>query len=102
MNRILSKCASRRGCASAVDDELVIALNWMLDFLVNGKPRAVLANENEPPVLVFTDGACEGDVFSIVACGGIIFHPSLWRPSFSACMFPPTWCRDGKTLVLDK
>jgi hypothetical protein len=68
---------------------LTVSLKWLLSFLRHSKPRTILARENQPPVLVFTDGACEGEDFSEVTCGGIIFHCSLKRPEYFGMHVPP-------------
>ena len=65
-----------------------LSFKWLLGFLRHSKPRTILARENLPPVLVFTDGACEGEYFSEVTCGGIVFHYSLKRPEFFGMHVP--------------
>ena len=57
--------------------ELTAALEWLAAFVQNARPREVRAFHEKPPCLVFTDGACEGDV---VTCGGVIFTGDIASP----------------------
>jgi hypothetical protein len=61
---------------SAMTEELERSLRWVVKHLAGAESRKVhLTGVVKPPILVFTDGACEGDLFSDVTCGAIIFDP---------------------------
>ena len=39
--------------------------------------KVQLTGEVKPTIRTFTDGACEGELFSEVTCGAIIFDPAV-------------------------
>lgn len=73
-----------RSSAAVVNlsNDLRQSFSMLLQRLRCGKPRTIRASSPKPPVLVFTDGACEmfGDNF-VGTIGGVMFVPS-----------DSTWC----------
>ena len=65
------------------------AVVWALKDLVGKleviKPRIIDVNARDPPVLVFTDGACEGDLITV---GGVIFPSPSGRPKHFGLRVP--------------
>ena len=49
-------------------------LNWVIDHLKHAKPRLVESRQVLPPVLIFSDGACE-DEGSLTSVGAVLFDP---------------------------
>ena len=45
---------------------------WVTTHLLNAKPRVIQGRQALPPVLVFSDGACEDDGTSV---GAVLFDP---------------------------
>ena len=62
----------------ALDDQAIEALNLVKRLLACMKPRVITCLKLQH-TLIFTDGACEGDQFSNVTCGGVVIEPtSRW------------------------
>ena len=57
--REVRKRGSRCGALYALDEELKAALEWISFHLENAGPKEVILSKRPPPVLIFTDGACE-------------------------------------------
>ena len=53
--------AFRRGTGSLLDEEMLRCIKFATRTLSEAKPRVVRAWTDEWPVLIFTDGACEGE-----------------------------------------
>jgi hypothetical protein len=54
----------------------------LVKYLKEAKPRRVDLKEGRPPVLLFTDGACEGELWENTTFGGVIIDP--WSKTFEA------------------
>ena len=52
-------------------EEMRLALRKGADALLTAGPRVIGPVSKEPPVIIFTDGACEADT----SIGGVIFDP---------------------------
>ena len=76
------------------------AFEILLLRLTSGAPRTVPCRELGQPVLVFTDGASEGELHTI---GGILVRPIGSRPRFFACRVPARlvglWSTELKHLI---
>lgn len=70
--RALYECAARGGAGLRLPRVLWEALDWLSDFLPKVRPRRVDCSSQQRPLLVFTDGAVEGDV---VTMGAVLFDP---------------------------
>ena len=75
----------------------------LLERLKNAKPRTIFASPPCPPVLVFTDGACEPDGDSFAgSIGGVLVVPTNGEPTIKAfgCHLPAAlmdlWAKTGK------
>ena len=92
----LAMCAIRESVKrhenmSALSSEALQSFRVLLDRLSNGVPRIVPCNDWLPPVLVFTDGASEGDLHTV---GGVLFDPELDRPEFFSGVLPQALVED--------
>ena len=76
------------------------SLRLMLNRLDNGKPRELPCSHEQRPVLVFTDGASDGDLNTI---GGLLFSDGHFR--YFSCHVPPslvtTWKASSQTCHSD-
>ncbi len=64
------------------------AVRWWLRYLDEAAPRVVRAVAYTAPVLLFTDGACEGVAGQRVTVGAVLFAPSLRQPEFFRHVIP--------------
>ena len=62
-------------------DEIALGLNWILQHFQSAGPRRVEPAHSTPPILVFSDGACEEEGTSI---GAVIVAPGLGAWCFGA------------------
>ena len=62
---------------SKVDELVSWALKDLVAKLQTMRPRVIGHRSKDPPVIIYTDGACEEDVVTI---GGVIFPPGGSRP----------------------
>ena len=60
--------------------ELVVGLDLIEGFMVTAGPRVVGPLDTRPPILIFTDGACE----DITTVGGVLFEPGRRSEFFSS------------------
>ena len=78
--RSISERAEARHFVTSLSEKLKSDILSLMKFLREAKPRVVDVKDHKPPVLVFTDGACEGDQWQNTTCGGIILDP--WSRKF--------------------
>ena len=71
--RVLSKWASEKR-PRLPSEELLLAIAHGITHLETAGPRVVGPGRNEPPVLVFTDGACEPEGTTV---GGVVFSGNI-------------------------
>ena len=93
------------GSSVAVTPELVHATTEALELLISAKPRRIDRWTNEPPILVFTDGAVEKS-------GGLVTHGALLidvvkQQTFVfgdkvPSDFVEVWIRGGKKQVISQ
>ena len=52
-------------------------IDWLCDWLVNSPPRQISPKFKGPPLLLFSDGACEfpENKDRVVTCGALLFDP---------------------------
>ncbi|CAE8637616.1 unnamed protein product [Polarella glacialis] len=60
---------------SFLNEEIEVAFSWLCDVLCCAVPRRVVCVGAAPPLVVLTDGACEGACFENVTCGGVLLDP---------------------------
>ena len=84
-------------------EDLLSALQFALDTLKMGGPRCVGAWSMQPPVLIFTDGAC-GQEGSLVTHGALLFDLVTGRKEVFGGHVPEAvvlqWRRGGKKQVI--
>ncbi|CAE8589824.1 unnamed protein product [Polarella glacialis] len=84
---------------SFITDEIDSAFSWLCEVLCSAVPRRVVCVGSLPPLLVLTDGACEGVCFELVTCGGVMFDPVDGALEFFGFEVEPRilseWTRDG-------
>ena len=73
-------------------------------FFLNAKPRRVDTRRDRPPVLIFSDASAEGEDFSKVGVGAIMYDPADEALEFfSGIVDPPlvdSWRRNGQRQVI--
>ena len=83
----------------------------MIARLSSAKPRAIYCFDTRPPVLLFTDAACEGSDLDVVTFGAILFDKTGENNIyiyiyiyiiFFLSIFPAQWSRNGSGLESDK
>ena len=82
---VLGDGAALARTVGTVTPELRRALRWLRDFLLDAAPRVVWAVFPCAAKLVFTDGACEGD---LVTCGAVLFDAEVERPEWFGLRVP--------------
>ena len=91
------------GATIRVSPELVCAVADALVTLKSSKPRVIEPWNNLPPVLVFTDGAVEGDGAEVTH-GALLADPALGRSYVFGDTVPAAfvekWTRHGKKQVI--
>ncbi|CAE7818168.1 unnamed protein product, partial [Symbiodinium necroappetens] len=84
-------------------NDLLNALRFALETLKSGGPRCVGAWSQQPPVLVFTDGACEQEG-NLVTHGALLFDPVTGRKEVFGDHVPKClverWKGGGKKQVI--
>jgi hypothetical protein len=60
---------------TAITPEIEEALAWLCNTLLTAAPRRIICQGTRPPLIVFSDGACEGVLFEVVSCGAVLFDP---------------------------
>ena len=86
--RVLSQRAHRSGGCQVADDEILGALDWLVKHVLSSPPRRVLRASVRPPLLVLTDGACEGQSWESVTIGGILLDPEDGTVEYFGCRVP--------------
>ena len=64
--------AHSHGAGHLISDRLDSALAALVFFVKHGKPRHIDLNDKRRPVMIASDGACEGDDFSVVTVGALM------------------------------
>ena len=89
--RALSEWASLPG-PRMLTEEMEFGLRFAVSHLKSAGPRRIRPKSDEPPVLIFTDGACE-DSTSI---GGVLIAPGM-QPEAFGCVLRETDLEAWKT-----
>ncbi len=63
---------SRREFSKQLRQDLL----WLANHIKTAPPRQVKFRKKQPPVFLFTDGACEGEQWQNVSCGAVLIDPS--------------------------
>jgi hypothetical protein len=87
--KTLRRFGARSGGAVRLGGEVVAALTWLAMFLPSARPRVIQVFSTMRPIIVFTDGACEGEV---VSCGAVLMDGAEDVQFFGTVVPPPT-CR---------
>jgi hypothetical protein len=73
---------------------------WVSDHLAEAAPRRFSKSDIRVPVLVYTDGACEGEDFSDVTIGAVILDPFTGTCEYFGLKVPKAildvWKVDGQ------
>jgi hypothetical protein len=103
--RFLGVLADGRGITS-LDERAVGALKWLLNMLLNSRPRELRAHP-PPPLLLYVDGACDQTPSGIrVSIGAVLFDPSDPKRGpryFGTLVGDPVvdlWSKDGKEQLI--
>ena len=92
---LLGKRADVASNVEALDSDLKWALTWLLKHLERNRSREIPLGPHDPPLLVFTDGACEADPTAeqgIQAGYGAVFYDPkrrVYRPLWRRPRHPP-------------
>ena len=91
--RALTQFAEAPGAPLPVSDELISALEWLSIFFLSARPRHIRGVYG-PPILIFTDGACEYGDTSITQAGfgAVLFDPVDNRREFFGGSLPHELC----------
>jgi hypothetical protein len=100
--------SAARGCRSRVpvSGGLLAALVWLRDVLLPAPPRNVPLRDLGPPVLIFTDGACEPQLplSDRASCGAVLWDLQDGIKQFFGTKVPARlvarWVADGKAQVI--
>ena len=94
---------ARKGTSTFLDAELLKCIQFAISTLASAQPRRITAWKNEWPVLIFTDGACEGE-------GSVVTHGAVLCDQTTASFFyfgdhvpgcyVQRWQADGKRQVI--
>ena len=87
--QLISRVA-RRGPLVVLDDELKDVISKALACLVDAKPRHVSAWSGRPPLLIFTDGACEEDGMCVTH-GAVFYDPESRQALMFGDHVPKGW-----------
>eukprot|EP00435_Cladocopium_sp_Y103_P067316 s126_g29.t2 len=87
--QLISRLA-RRGPLVLLDDNFKAVIRDAFGFLATSPPREVWAWSGRPPVIVFTDCACEEDG-SVVTHGGALFDPESGLALMFGDHVPEAW-----------
>ena len=88
-----------------LDESTRSALRWLVQMLFTARPREIKVRV-EKPLLLFVDGACEGETEVVVTVGAVIFdsaRPDLGPVYFGTRVGEPVvklWSRFGKQQLI--
>ena len=74
--------------SSSLPLTLLDSMVWVADHLEEAAPRRFGKSDIRVPVLVFTDGACEGDSFDVVTVGAVLVDPFTGRCEYFGLTVP--------------
>ena len=83
---VLGSQAALVRTTSGASADLKAALDWLEAFALRSSPRRVWAFTPATQKVVFTDGACEGD---LVTCGGVLFDEDIESPYWFSLKVSP-------------
>ena len=79
------------------------ALRFWLAYFATAIPRSLTCSDQRP-VVIFTDGACEGESYDVVTVGGVIYDPITGTPECFGLRVPEhtvkSWKAEGKEQVI--
>jgi hypothetical protein len=82
--------AEAKGGTGPLDHNLRMALLWWRRFLGTARPRVVALAPGGPPLLLFTDGFCEGEGSEVVAgIGAVLLDPADGFAEAFGAWIPP-------------
>lgn len=88
-------------CVKWLSAEILDALRVCESMMQVAPSRSICAVPNEPPCVVFTDGACEENLTS---CGAVIFSPRHAKVIVFGFQVPPeilkVWKKDGNVQLI--
>jgi hypothetical protein len=87
--------------ACFLSDDVAEDLQWVIARLSSAKPRTIHCFDTRPPVLLFTDAACEGTDFDIVTFGAILFDRLMQRLNVFTTMLRARSCPSISSLESD-
>eukprot|EP00971_Amphidinium_carterae_P323957 6437960-Amphidinium_carterae.1 len=58
-----------------MNDSLKLTLSWMAEVLSDATPRLISTGGPKQPVLLYTDGSCEGAEFESAHIGALLMSP---------------------------
>ena len=93
--QLISKVA-RRGPLVLLDPQLKFVIREALKCLVESRPRRVAAWSGRPPIVVFTDGACEDEARSVTH-GAALYDPESGQALMFGVPIPRYWTDKWKT-----
>jgi hypothetical protein len=83
---------------------LTDCMSWVALHLAEAGPKKFSRNDSRVPVLVFSDGACEGDSFERVTVGAVLLDPLTGRCEYFGFLVPEqitqVWMQDGHTQTI--
>ena len=93
--QLISRVA-RRGPLVVLDEKLKEVINAALLCLMDAKPRHVSAWSGRPPLIIFTDGACEEDGLCVTH-GAAYYDPESHQALMSGDYVPTCWTDKWRT-----
>jgi hypothetical protein len=84
-----------------LDDHLRLCLLWLKDRVLGSGPKT-FSLLNRPVWMVYTDGACEGEGFNIVTCGGVLFDACAKPIAFFGVNVPVHIVEKWSTAAMQK
>ena len=73
--------AHAKSPAGRLGSQLVVALEWLVEYLGAAPPRQILCSAVDTPLLLFTDGACEANGVTV---GAILLEEGFAPEAFGA------------------